>query len=51
MWIKDIRDYILYEDKDIGLSQTGRACSSECAGWQYGYGEPLEELYCSEGAG
>ena len=33
MWIKDIRDYILYEDKE------------------YGYGEPLEELYCSEGSG
>ena len=51
MWIKDT-EIIFYMKIKIFWSVTNRqACSSECAGWQYGYGEPLEELYCSEGSG
>ena len=52
MWIKDIRDYILYEDKDIlvchkpaGLAvQNARVGSMDMESL-------LKELYCSEGAG
>ena len=52
MWIKDIRDYILYEDKDIlvchkpaGLAvQNARVGSMDMESLS-------EELYCSEGSG
>ena len=50
MWIKDIRDYILYEDREILVCHKPAGIAVQNAR-QYGYGEPLEELYCSEGSG
>ena len=47
MWIKDIRDYILYEDKDILVCHKPAGLAVQNAR----VGEPSEELYCSEGAG
>ena len=45
MWIKDIRDYILYEDKDILVCHkpAGLAVQNARVG-QYGYGEPLVRI-------
>ena len=51
MWIKDIRDYILYEDKDILVCHKPAGMQLRMRGLAVWMVESLEELYCSEGAG
>ncbi len=51
MWIK-ISEIIFYMKIKIFWFVTNRqGLQFRMRGLQYGYGEPLEELYCSEGAG